>query len=190
MGADVEVRPVGTGDWASMKALFSTVTVNRGCWCMFFRSSGRDFDANVGDGNRDRMRRLVKRGEPVGLLAYRDGEPVGWASLAPRASHARLRRSPLLVGEFDEPDVWSLLCFYVHPEERRAGVSHALVDAACEHAVQQGAEVLEAMPRASAAKRSAAELYVGHRGLFAAHGFEVVDRRPGAGRIVMRRSLR
>ena len=113
------------------------------------------------------MKALVDAGEPTGLLAY---EAVGWASVAPRSAYERLRHSPLLVSAHDEPGIWSLLCLYVALDARRSGVTHTLVEAACDEARRQGASGLEALPRSSGRGRSAAELYVVTRRLFAAHG--------------------
>lgn len=158
---------------------------------MFFRQSSAEFQRKQGAPNRRALKALVDAGEPTGMLAYDADDVIGWTSLAPRSAYARLRRSPLLVGDPDDAAIWSLLCLYVAPEARGRGVTHALIAAGCDHARKQGARLLEALPRRSAEGRSAAELYVGTRTLFAAHGFEDVDSKRSDGRrLVMRRKLR
>ena len=187
----LDTRPLEPATWGDLERLFHTKSAYGGCWCMFFRESSSEFERKQGAPNRRALKALVDAGEPTGLLAYAADEPVGWASVAPRTVYERLRRSPLLVGAHDEPGIWSLLCLYVAPEARRGGVTHTLVEAACDHARRQGAGVLEALPRSSARGRSAAELYVGTRRLFAAHGFAAVrGKRSSGGRVVMRRKLR
>jgi GNAT superfamily N-acetyltransferase len=186
----LEIRPLEPATWPDLERLFRTKSAYGGCWCMFFRESSSEFERKQGAPNRRALKALVEAGEPTGLLAYAGDEAVGWASVAPRSAYERLRRSPLLVGAHDEPGIWSLLCLYVAPAARRSGVTHTLVDAACDHARRRGADVLEALPRSSARGRSAAELYVGTRRLFAAHGFEQVrGKRSSGGRVVMRRKL-
>ena len=186
----VDVRPLEPATWPDLERLFGARRAYGGCWCMFFRQSSREFERNEGEANRRALKALVKAGEPTGLLAYEGGEAIGWASVAPRPVFERLRRSPLLAGDPDDAAIWSLLCLYVAPAARRRGVAHGLVAAACDHARAGGARVLEALPRPSAKGRSSAELYVGTRSLFAAHGFEDVDMEPSSGgRRAMRRRL-
>lgn len=186
-----DVRPVKPSNWTDLKRLFGTKGAYGGCWCMFFRQSGSEFNRKKGTPNRRALRALVDAGEPTGLLAYEEGEAIGWASIAPRCTYTRLRRSPLLVGDPEDPAIWSLLCLYIAPEARGRGVTHTLIAAGCDHARKQGARLLEALPRRSAEGRSSAELYVGTRALFAAHGFkEVEGERRSGGRLVMRRRLR
>jgi|GEM_PF-4548750 len=38
------------------------------------------------EGNRRDIATVIRAGKPVGLLAYRDGEPVGFASVGPRVA--------------------------------------------------------------------------------------------------------
>jgi GNAT superfamily N-acetyltransferase len=70
------------------------------------------------------------------VIAYLDGEPVGWAAVHPRndTSFARNR----LIPQVDELDVWSLWCFRVRPGYRKQGISHALIDGAVAYAKERG----------------------------------------------------
>jgi GNAT superfamily N-acetyltransferase len=186
-----EVHPVDAGRWPDLEQLFGPNGAVGGCWCMWFALTSREFEAGHGEPNKRALRSWVDSGRPVGLLAYRAGVPVGWASLAPRSEYARLRRSPLRVGELDEPGIWSMLCLFTHRTARRQGVSHALVEAGVEHARKAGARVLEALPQATYEGHSTGELFHGWRGLFEAFGFEEVPpAKPRQGsRIVMRLPL-
>jgi hypothetical protein len=55
------------------------------------RRTSAKFSAKSGASNRAELRELVTSNQPVGLLAYEAGEPVGWAALAPRPVYAQLR---------------------------------------------------------------------------------------------------
>ena len=68
-------------------------------------------------------------GEKPGLLAYLDGIPVGWCRLGPRETFDRLEHSPRLA-RVDDEEVWSVVCFYVHPSAKRKGVAAALLESA------------------------------------------------------------
>jgi len=157
---------------------------------MFFRQSGAEFSAKCGKPNRGELYDLVAANEQVGLLAYDEtGTPVGWAAVAPRRDYGRLKRSPFLVGDPDDQQIWSIACLFVGKEHRGRGVPDALVAAACEQARANGATMIEAVPWEES-REEKASLFVGWSALFDRHGFETVAKpRPNSSRIVMRRAL-
>jgi hypothetical protein len=61
------------------------------------------------------MQDLVAGGTVPGLLAYRDGRPIGWVAASPRSDLVRLEHSPTLVSAEDPGDehTWSISCFNV-----------------------------------------------------------------------------
>jgi GNAT superfamily N-acetyltransferase len=186
----VTVENVSAARWDDLSALFGRSGAYSGCWCMWWRLSGREFSANGNAGNREALRALAAAQQPLGLLAYQEGKPVGWASVAPRTAFPRLLRSPSL--KLDEPEdggVWSVPCFFIGRGHRRDGVATALLDAAVRHAGKQGAEVLEGYPVDVASGRmpTAAELFTGTTELFEKAGFTVHQRPPAGRRVVMRR---
>ena len=108
------------------------------------------------------MERLVRAGREPGLLAYDDGEPVGWVSLGPREEFAALLRSPQYRPRDGGGDaVWSLVCFTVDRNAQRQGVARALLAAAMKHAFAHGASSLEAYPH-----KTERVNYMGHVELF------------------------
>jgi GNAT superfamily N-acetyltransferase len=119
-----------------------------------------------------------------GLLAYLDGQAVGWCRVGPRESFDRLEASRALARVDDAP-VWSLVCFYVHPTAKRLGVATALLEGAAEHAAAQGAAILEAYP--VRAGHPNLDAYTGYRPMFDAAGFEEVG--AGGRRTIVRRML-
>jgi GNAT superfamily N-acetyltransferase len=156
---------------------------------MFYRVRGRDFERRWGRGNREDFRGVVEDGPPPGLLAYRDGEPVGWCAVAPRADYRRILNSRVLKPVDEDPGVWSIVCFYVVRGERGGGLAAALLEAAVDFAAAQGATAVEGYPKDTAGSaRHANEMFVGSRSMFADAGFEEVARRSPQ-RPIMRRAL-
>jgi GNAT superfamily N-acetyltransferase len=186
--AGLEVRPVTPARWKDLETLFGPRGAYGGCWCMWFRTTNKEFESNQGAGNRRSMRGIVRRGEVPGLLAYRDGAPVGWVAVAPRAEYGRIERSPTLKPVDDRP-VWSVVCFYIDRRHRGAGVGRALLDAAVDHARSKGARIVEGYPEIPRKDRMPGYLaYTGVVSVFEAAGFREVARR-GA-RPIMRRNVR
>jgi hypothetical protein len=50
-----------------------------------------------------------------GLIAYLEGEPVGWCAIEPRTSYVRLRGKPLVwagrAEDKSDESVWAVTCF-------------------------------------------------------------------------------
>jgi GNAT superfamily N-acetyltransferase len=114
------------------------------------------------------MRTIVQAGQEPGLLAYEDGVPVGWVSIAPRDEYGHLSRSKHYGATEPEDGVWSIVCFIVHGSARHKGVAKALLGAAVEHALARGARAVEAYPHARTRD------YMGSAEMFASAGFEPV----------------
>lgn len=181
------VHPVTPGRWKDLEELFGPNGAYSNCWCMWWRMASKDFDRAPGSAKRADLKHLVDRRRTPGLLAYLEGRPVGWVSVAPREQFGRLERSPTLKRVDDRP-VWSIVCFFIHRGHRKGGVATALLRAAVDHASRSGATVVEAYPIGNDRTRPSAELYTGIVPMFEAAGFREVARR-GA-RSIMRRSVR
>ena len=187
--APLDIHPL-TGDrWDDLATLFDRPGDPKGCWCIFYRVRGREFDQLWGKGARAAFRAAVDEGPPPGLLAYRDGTPVGWCAVAPREAFPRILHSPVLRPMDDAPACWAVVCFYVVRGERRGGVAAALLEAAVDFAADHGAASVEGYPQDTAgAKKHANEMFVGSMSMFQEAGFEEVARR-SAQRPIMRRQL-
>lgn len=163
------------------------------CFCLSYRLGSAENNALRGPERAERVRQLCAQEPPPGVVAYLEGEPVGWAAVHPRSgtSFARSRRIP----HVDDLDVWSLWCFRVRPGHRRQGIVHALVEGAVEHARERGAPAIEGYPVDNGAERVDPTMaYVGTRRVFERAGFtlaaptgSVLD---GFPRVLMRRDLR
>ena len=187
--AELQIHPLTRDRWDDLATLFDRPGDPKGCWCMFYRVRGRDFERRWGRGNRDDFRGVVEDGPPPGVLAYRDGQPVGWCAVAPRDAYPRILRSRV-IGPIDEdPACWAIVCFYVVRGERGGGLAAALLEAAVDYAADQGASAVEGYPKDTAGStRHANEMFVGSMSMFADAGFEEVARRSPQ-RPIMRRAL-
>jgi len=174
----MEIHPVTPDRWDDLADLFTRkgprggTPMTAGCMCMFWRHR-----TGSGAKNRRNMRTIVKGGGEPGLLAYLDGEAVGWVSVAPRAEYGQLLRSRAYGPADDEQGVWSIVCFHVDPRAKKQGVASALMEAAVEHAFARGARAVEAYPHVSGD-------YMGWREGYERLGFEPV--RDAGVRTVMR----
>jgi GNAT superfamily N-acetyltransferase len=187
--AKLEIHPLTRDRWDDLVTLFDRPGDPKGCWCMFWRVRGRDFDKLWGNGARAAFGGVVDEGPPPGLLAYRDGAPVGWCAVAPREAYPRVLRSRVIGPADDAPACWAVVCFYVERSERRGGVAAALLEAAVAFAADHGAAAVEGYPKdTEGARKGANELFVGSMSMFAEAGFEEVARNSPQ-RPIMRREL-
>jgi len=112
---------------------------------MWWRLTRSEWERNKGAPNKAAFRSLVDSGAPLGVLAFLDGEPIGWCAAGPRETLPSLARSRLLAPVDDKP-VWSVTCFFVARRYRKRGVAVRLLKAAVEFARSQGARIVEGYP--------------------------------------------
>jgi len=112
---------------------------------MRWRMTSTEFRKSTREGRSSTLAALVTGGKPVGVLAYRGREPVGWCSIAPRESYAGLGRYRALP-RLDARPVWSIVCFFVDRRERGQGITLGLLKAAVDHARARGARIVEGYP--------------------------------------------
>jgi GNAT superfamily N-acetyltransferase len=194
-GSPIEIRPATPDRLADLAALFGASKTTSGCYCMWFILPAKQSQAGWVDGNRQAFESMAHElagtaSEPVGLLAYRGDEAVGWCAVGPRSRYQRALRSPILKARDadEDPLVWLVPCFFVRRDARKQGVTRSLLESAVEVARERGAVAVEGFPLAGDARRSAAEAFLGVEPLFASCGFQAVAR-PSPGRVVMRREL-
>lgn len=143
---------------------------------MTWRLPRARFEKGKGASNRAAFRRRVCSGAPPGVLAYVEGEPVGWCAVAPREEYDYLARSRVL-RPIDDRAVWSVSCLFVAKAYRSRGLSVKLLRAAVEMAGETGAEIIEGYPVIPYAQRMPdAFAWTGTLAAFRAAGFEEVAR--------------
>ena len=127
------------------------------------------------------IEKRVSEDVPIGILAYKDGAPVGWCSVAPRGTYAALRVSKTLP-PIDDLNVWSVVCFFVNRAHRRQHLTQRLLKAAVDYALSKGAPAIEGYPVLPDAP---SYTYMGSPSIYQKTGFRDVTP-PGQKRMVMR----
>jgi GNAT superfamily N-acetyltransferase len=174
-------RAVDLSTWPDFERLFEAPGGPKYCWCMAHRVLPAGVSRSDKVGRKTAMRERVKAGVPVGILAYRDGQPVAWCSIAPRSTYRSLGGPEEAPGE----SVWSLACFFVPRALRGQGLAPQLIREAEAYARRNGATILEAYP---VEEVSPSYRFMGQVRWFAKSGYREVGR-AGRRRHVMRKQL-
>ena len=87
--ADIRFTPLTKQSWPDFEALFDEPGGPKYCWCMAWRDIPNRHSASNAE-RRQAMKSFVETDTPVGILAYLDGKPVAWCSVATRESLRRL----------------------------------------------------------------------------------------------------
>jgi len=182
--APVVVRPLTPERWDDLEAVFNArgCSVARGCWCMYYRVSGKGAYTRPGDEqralSRSALKKLAAQDPPPGLIGYRGTVPVGWVSLGPREDYAKLANSPTMKAVDAQP-VWSIVCFVVPSEFRKQGVARELLAGAVAYARKRGVRLLEAYPVDKDEPGASDAPWFGSKTMFDEAGFgEVARRKP------------
>ena len=193
------IVPANEAGWEDLLAVFGTRGDPSRCHCQRYKMQPRQSWASVGaEELAFRLRTQTDCCHPEsattsGLVAYLDGEPVGWCAVEPRTAYPRLLLKTLVpwagrAEDKTDAGVWAVTCFVTRTGFRRRGVSRALARAAVDFARERGARALEGYPMLTEHGQKITllgELHVGCRSIFADAGFTEVTH-PTLRRVVMR----
>jgi GNAT superfamily N-acetyltransferase len=195
----ITIVPANEASWEDLRAVLGTRGDPSRCCCQRYKMQPRESWASVGaEELAFRFHTQTDCGHPdsgttSGLVAYLDGEPVGWCAVEPRAAYPRLLLKTRVPWEGraenkTDDSVWAVTCFVTRTGFRRRGISRALARAAVDFARERGARALEGYPMIAQPGQAItllSELHVGSRSIFAAAGFAEVSH-PTPRRVVMR----
>jgi GNAT superfamily N-acetyltransferase len=194
--AAVIVVPANEASWQDLRAIFGDRGYAAYCQCQRFKIGPQAWTEPTVAERMERLRAETRCGYPgarttSGLVAYLDGEPVGWCAVEPRTAYPRL--PPARVAwktrgeDRDDDTVWAVTCFATRAGFRRRGVTRALARATVAFARDRGARALEAYPMITEPGQEITwgETHVGTRSIFADAGFLEVSH-PTPRRVVMR----
>ncbi len=191
--APLEIHPLDAKRWKDLETLFNGPggAQVRGCWCMYYRRSGRT-EVPPGMSRREHdkcsLKALVDRHIAPGLIGYRDGQPIAWVSFGPREDFEKLARSTVMKAVDDKP-VWSVVCFYTAKSARGERVAEAMLQGAIDYAHAHGARLVEAYPVDKPGRDRDDSMWFGAKSMYDRAGFTEVARRKPA-RPVVRKTLR
>jgi GNAT superfamily N-acetyltransferase len=191
----ISVVPANEASWEDLRKIFGTRGTAARCQCQRFKlRRGESFGGFPAEERADRLREQTDCGHPgpgptSGLVAYLDGEPVGWCAVEPRTAYEGLLRNnrvPWTDRAEDKSDdsVWAVTCLLTRAGYRKRGISRALAHAAVDFARERGARAIEGYP-INTKDVILEELLVGTVATFAAAGFTEASR-PTLRRVVMR----
>ncbi|MGC3952836.1 MAG: GNAT family N-acetyltransferase [Propionicimonas sp.] len=162
------------------------------CWCLTYRLGARASSKLDAQQRRDLVFELCGHQPAPGVLAYDQGQVVGWAGVAPRAEVAELD-NPAVYPRVDDVEPWSIFCLRTRAGHRRHGIGSQLLGGAMAFARENGATVIEAYPLDTDQKVDTIFTYPGLRSMFERAGFvKVADTQSvlgGVRRIVVRYSV-
>lgn len=178
-GKKIEVHPLKPENWENFVSLFGEHGAYEGCWCMWWRIPEKEFEEQLGDGNKNAMKELVQTGTIPGILAYVEEQPAAWCSLGPRSNFPQLHNSNLLLEKAEDNEVWAIVCFFIGESFRRKGLMVPLIRAATEYAISQGAKIVEAYPIDPTEDLSGCKGYTGIGSSFITAGYKEIFRDKG-----------
>jgi GNAT superfamily N-acetyltransferase len=166
----VEVVPATADRFEDVVAVLGC-TDKDPCCCQYWRMSSGEYGRATLPERRSALRAQTAETPVPGMIAYLDGEPVGWCGFGVRQRMERLVRSRTIPAIDDAP-VWAVFCFTVRVGYRRLGVAWALLDGLIAYAREQGAPALEAYPvETDGARIHGTAAYVGTTSMFERAGF-------------------
>ncbi len=189
------IVPANEASCEDLQAVFGPRGAAATCQCQRYKLRPREaFSKFPVEERAHRLRTQTECGHPKskttsGLVAYLDGEPVGWCAVEPRTAYPGLLRNYRVPWEGRAEDktddrVWAVTCVFVRAGFRRRGISYSLARAAVGFARRRGARALEAYPILGK-EITWDEIHVGSPSIFAAAGLAEVSH-PTKRRIVMR----
>lgn len=181
----ISYLPLNKESWPFLEKLFGDKGACGGCWCMYWRLTGKEYEENKGSSNKAKLQDLIREDLPLGVLAMDRKEAVGWCSVSPRASLKRLENSRLFK-KVDDTPVWSITCLFIGKNYREQGLSVKLIDAAARYAFENGAHTIEAYPIIPRQNRMPAVFaWVGFEKAYKQVGFKKIAQ-PSETRLIMR----
>ncbi|MBP6903524.1 MAG: GNAT family N-acetyltransferase, partial [Burkholderiaceae bacterium] len=159
-----------------------SVGANSYCYFPLHDPEKTNWQERKGPENRAALVACAGEGAARGVLAYIDGQVVGWCNAGPWSQFPMLRGFP----QEDQDSIGVIFCFVVDPVHRGQGVATALLDAACEAFRAAGLKTAQAKPAKQA--EGAAANHLGPLAMYLAAGFSVVAELPN-GDVIVRKQL-
>jgi GNAT superfamily N-acetyltransferase len=194
----LRIVPANQASWEDLQTVFGTRGTAPICQCQRFKLRPKEsFKWSPVEERAIRLRMQTNVGHPdadttSGLVAYLEGEPVGWCAVEPRTEYTgllRVYRVPWVGRSEDKTDnsVWAVTCFFVRAGFRGRGITYELARAAVDFARERGARAVEGYPMITQPGQEVIwdEVLVGTRSIFADAGFTEISR-PTLRRLVMR----
>ncbi|MEO7118984.1 MAG: GNAT family N-acetyltransferase, partial [Candidatus Limnocylindrales bacterium] len=131
MTDDLRIVPANKASCDDLDTVFGSRGAAAGCQCQRFKLvRGEAFSMFPREERARRLREQARCGSPratatSGLVAFRDGEPVGWCAVEPRTAYESLLRVYRVSWDGRNEDraddsVWAVTCLFTRAGYRRA----------------------------------------------------------------------
>jgi GNAT superfamily N-acetyltransferase len=186
----IEIHPLSAArlnDWLNYfdHVAFADNPDWQDCYCHFLHA---DTDAKpwaqwTGEENRRAVIPLIEQHEMNGMLAYSDGQVIGWVHAGPSRCVAAMQDK----AGADEDGVGTIGCFVVAKPWRGQGVARRLLQSACAQLKSRGMHTVQAYPRRET--KSEADAHFGPLQLYIDEGFSIWHDAPGERLLTVRKAL-
>jgi GNAT superfamily N-acetyltransferase len=176
----LEIRPLAPSRVADVRTVLAS-TFGSQCWDLFFRFTDEQKRAagiagKMTPEHEARRKEILaklarrKRGS-AGLVAYADGEAVGFISLGPRSDYPGVERSRSTSAVDDVP-VWVIPCITVRKGHRGRGVAIPMIRATAAYAAKKGIAAVEGYARPDGKRVHDGSAHMGTESMFRKAGFK------------------
>lgn len=122
------------------------------CYCNDYHFLG-DVETCTRAMSRSLIIDRIQKEELQGYLVFENDQPIGWCNVNDRSNYQRLLRDYDLIDNPDER-VCSVVCFLIHPDYRRQGVSQKILEQVIADYSNTDYDYLEAYPKKGASSAS------------------------------------
>lgn len=138
-------QPLNSSNFGDFEYLFKEKNACKGCWCMYWRSPEDEFETNQGEGNLQKMKKMVEYEQVPGVIVYSKKDPIAWCSFGSRESFPRFSREHE-IQMIEDKEAWIISCLFVRRDWRRSGVKRALLNYLVDYCAKEGGKVLDGFP--------------------------------------------
>ena len=171
---NIEIRPLTKELKDDYLFLFDNIIFEENpdrsiCYCNDYHFTG-DVATCTREISRAMIIKRINENELTGYLVFENDKPIGWCNTNNRLNYQRLLRDFDLI---DNPDdkVCSVVCFLIHPDYRRQGISQKILERIIEDCSNTDYDYIEAYPRKG--KLSGEGNFTGPVELYKRNGFKI-----------------
>lgn len=170
---DIEIRPLTKDLKDDYLFLFDNMVHKENpewskCYCNDFHFLG-DVETCTHKASRAMIIDRINTDELSGYLVFKNGSPIGWCNANNRSNYQRLLRDFDLI---DNPEdiVCSLVCFLIHPDYRRQGISQKILERIIHDYSKMDYDYIEVYPKKG---KSSESNFKGPLELYKKYGFKI-----------------